>query len=59
MPAAADRVLRLLYAEHVQGNVRVRKLVERLAEAEREWQPRASRRLTLERRRSWRAAVRA
>jgi hypothetical protein len=34
-PPAADRVLRLFYAEHVEGSVQVRKLVEGLAEAER------------------------
>ena len=47
MPAAADRILRLFYAEHVSGNVQVRKFMEQRAEAERERQPRA-RRLTLE-----------
>ena len=47
IPAAADRVLRLFYAEHVEGNVQVRKLVERLAGAERGRQPRAARKLTL------------
>jgi transcriptional regulator with XRE-family HTH domain len=44
---AADRILRLFYAEHVQGNVQVRKFIEQRAEAERERQPRA-RKLMLE-----------
>jgi DNA-binding transcriptional regulator YiaG len=58
IPPAADRVIRLFYTEHVDGNVQVRKLVERLAETERERRPRA-RRLTLEKGRTWREAVAA
>jgi len=58
MPPASDRILRLFYAEHVSGNVQVRKFMEQRAEAERERQPRA-RRLTLEKGRTWREAVTA
>jgi transcriptional regulator with XRE-family HTH domain len=55
---AADRILRLFYAEHVAGNVQVRKFMEQRAEAGRERQPRA-RKLTLEKGRTWREAVAA
>jgi putative transcriptional regulator len=55
---AADRILRLFYAEHVAGNVQVRKFMEQRAEAERGRQPR-SRKLTLEKGRTWREAVAA
>ena len=58
MSPAADRILRLFYAEHVAGNVQVRKFMEQRAEAERERRPRA-RRLTLEKGRTWREAVTA
>lgn len=58
IPAAADRLLRLLYVEHVQGRVQVRKLAERLAGAQGKRRPQSARRVTFEKRRSWREVVR-
>jgi len=58
MPSAADRILRLFYAEHVAGNGQVGKFMAQRAEPERERQPRI-RRLMLEKGRTWREAVTA
>ena len=54
VPAAADRLVRAIYLERVDGRVAIRELVARIADFDRKI---GEERLTFERNRGWRAAA--